>query len=68
MPATVPSRTVCVSAQCRMEPQINGYGDILQYIDTCIDIDVDGIDTDINDTDRANIDRNDRDKANLEIG
>ena len=37
-------------------------------IDTCIDIDVDGIDTDINDTDRANIDRNDRDKANLEIG
>ena len=37
-------------------------------IDTCIDIDVDGIDTDINDTDRANIDRNDRDKDNLEIG
>ena len=34
----MPSRTVCVSAQCRMEPQINGYGDILQYIDTCIDI------------------------------
>ena len=37
-------------------------------IDTCIDIDVDGIDIDINDTDRANIDRNDRDKDNLEIG